>query len=211
MPLTHEMRMMGARVSADAHRRKAIVSYYQQPNHCLQCVNVIHIVGDERPSSARKRKFCSKSCAASYNNSIAVKRPRRRTCLVCNEAITSGRKYCSEGCRAFHASLNPRARFDAVKAVIEWRQRLKLRAIQYKGGRCPGCGYDKCVRALTFHHLLPSQKDFNISSSTKAWRVIKAELDKCILLCANCHAEAHDGLLDVFKLAESDSNRHHSD
>lgn len=211
MPLTHEMRLAGVCESANAQRRKAVASYYRQPNHCLHCSNVIHIVGVERASSARKRKFCSRSCAASYNNSVAIKRPRRRTCLVCNEAILSGRKYCSENCRAFHNSLRPRTRFDSAKAVIEWRQRVKLRAIQYKGGRCQVCGYNRCARALTFHHLLPAQKEFNVSGSTRAWRVVKAELDKCILLCSNCHAEAHDGMLDVLKLAESDSNRHLSD
>lgn len=211
MPLTHEIKRADSRVPAGAQRRKSIASYYRQPNHCLRCSNVIHIVGAERPSSARKRKFCSRSCAASYNNSVAIKRPRRRTCLVCNEAILSGRKYCSEKCRTVHNSFRPPTRFNPVKAVIEWRQRLKLRAIQYKGGGCQVCGYNRCVRALTFHHLLPAQKDFNVSGSTRAWRVVKAELDKCILLCSNCHAEAHDGMLDVCKLAESDSNRHLSD
>ena len=211
MPLTNEMRMVGARASADAQRRKAVSAYYKQPNYCQYCGHVIHVVGNERPSWTRKKKFCDRSCAASYNNSIAIKRPRRGTCLVCNTAIKSDRKYCSKQCRTLHATVNPRAPYNSVKAVVAWRQRLKLRAIQYKGGRCQVCGYNRCTRALTFHHLSPSEKDFNIGGSTKAWSRIKAELDKCILLCANCHAETHEGLLALSKLAESDSNRHHSD
>lgn len=211
MPLTNEIRKAGARASADAQRRRAVAAYYQQPNYCLQCAGTIHIVGAERPSSARKRKFCGKSCAASYNNSIAIKRPRRRTCLVCNEVITSDRKYCSGKCKNLHAQLHPRARFNPAEAIFAWRHRVKLRAIQYKGGCCQVCGYNRCSRALTFHHLSPTHKNFNINGSTRAWCLIKAELDKCLLLCANCHAEAHDGLLDMSKLAESDSNRHLSD
>lgn len=211
MPLTNEMRMAGARASAEAQRRRAVTAYYQQPNYCLQCAGTIHIVGVERPSSARKRKFCSRSCAASYNNAATVKRQRRSTCLVCNKAITSDRKYCSAKCRELHCLLQRHARFDPVKAIVAWRRRLKLRAIQYKGGGCRVCGYNRCPRALNFHHIYPTHKDFNVSGSTKSWQRIKAELDKCVLLCANCHAEVHDGLLDVYKLAESESNRHLSD
>lgn|SRR5574337_1117061 len=78
------------------------------------------------------------------------------------------------------------------KAVTLFRQRLKLKAIQYKGGRCKNCGYNKSIRALGFHHLDASQKDFNISSYAKSWERIKKELDKCVLLCANCHMERHE-------------------
>ena len=211
MPLTDELRKAGARASAEANRLRAITAYYQQPNHCQHCGDVIHIVGKERPSWTRKKKFCDRSCAASYNNSIAIKRPRRGTCLVCNTVIKSDRKYCSNQCRTLHATVNLHTPFNSARAVVAWRQRLKLRAILYKGGRCQVCGYNRCIRALTFHHLSPAEKDFNIGGSTRAWSRIKAELDKCILLCANCHAEAHEGLVALSELAESDSNRHLSD
>jgi hypothetical protein len=51
------------------------------------------------------------------------------------------------------------------------------------------------VRALIFHHLDPSHKDFTIGGKSKSWNKIQSELDKCVLLCANCHAEVHAGLL----------------
>jgi DNA replicative helicase MCM subunit Mcm2 (Cdc46/Mcm family) len=77
--------------------------------------------------------------------------------------------------------------------IAEQRRKLKRRAIEYKGGKCVRCGYDKCPGALTFHHLDPNQKDFGISSQgiTRSFEKIKTELDKCILLCHNCHAELH--------------------
>lgn len=69
----------------------------------------------------------------------------------------------------------------------------KIRAIEYKGGKCQRCGYSKCSRALGFHHRDPQQKEFSIGSrGNKSWETIRAELDKCDLLCANCHAEVHD-------------------
>lgn len=55
------------------------------------------------------------------------------------------------------------------------------------------CGYARCINALEFHHLDPLQKDFNISNiklTTFDKRTME-ELDKCIMVCANCHREIH--------------------
>jgi predicted transcriptional regulator len=83
---------------------------------------------------------------------------------------------------------------NVVKAVVKRRQKVKKLAIDYKGGSCQRCGYNKCDGALEFHHLDPSKKDFSISSSgnTRGWELIKKELDKCIMVCANCHREIHE-------------------
>ncbi len=80
-----------------------------------------------------------------------------------------------------------------VKAVSKKRRELKKDAVEYLGGKCKICGYNNYIGALEFHHIDPSQKDFSISTSgnTRAWVKIKKELDKCILLCANCHREVH--------------------
>jgi hypothetical protein len=86
-------------------------------------------------------------------------------------------------------------RRDGIEGVVSWRQRVKQRAVAYKGGQCQVCGYDRCIQALQFHHLDPAQKDFTISGKTMAWERIREEIDKCLLLCANCHAEVHSGLL----------------
>lgn len=79
------------------------------------------------------------------------------------------------------------------KQVSNWRRRLKKKAIDYKGGKCERCGYNKYQGALQFHHKDPSKKDFAIGSGghTRAWDKVKIELDKCELVCANCHFEIH--------------------
>ena len=66
-------------------------------------------------------------------------------------------------------------------------------AIEYKGGSCKRCGYNRCIEALEFHHNNSFGKDFSISAKgyTRGWAKVKEELDKCILLCANCHREVH--------------------
>ena len=73
--------------------------------------------------------------------------------------------------------------------VYAWR---KIEAIKYKGGKCIKCGYDRCYSALEFHHRDKTQKEFCWSQMrNKAWATIIRELDKCDLLCANCHREEH--------------------
>lgn len=79
----------------------------------------------------------------------------------------------------------------SVKNVIFWRQKVKLKLIEYKGGKCEECGYNKCPQSLQFHHINPKEKDFNISGRTYSFEKMKSEVDKCKMLCANCHIEAH--------------------
>lgn len=83
------------------------------------------------------------------------------------------------------------------ESVILWRKRTKIKLIEYKGGKCEICGYDKCVRAMEFHHLDTEKKDFTISSKSLSFEKLKMEADKCILVCSNCHCEIHDGIVKV--------------
>lgn len=88
-----------------------------------------------------------------------------------------------------------------VMAVSQRRKKLREMARDYKGGKCIVCGYNKCRRALSFHHLNPKEKDFDLSSRglTRSWERIKKEIDKCVLLRANCHMEIHDGVTQLPK------------
>lgn len=81
------------------------------------------------------------------------------------------------------------------KAVSRRRKKVRDLAISYKGKRCTICGYNKCKQALEFHHLL-QEKEFGISAKgyTRSWDKVKKELDKCILVCSNCHREIHQGI-----------------
>jgi hypothetical protein len=70
---------------------------------------------------------------------------------------------------------------------------MRRRAVDYKGSKCQRCGYDRCVAALVFHHL--SGKIFRINDGNgRSWEMIKVELDKCELVCMNCHAEVHHAM-----------------
>ena len=80
-----------------------------------------------------------------------------------------------------------------IAAVRKRRKKIRQMAVEYKGGSCQRCGYNRCIDALEFHHSNSSGKDFSISEKgyTRSWTVVKRELDKCLLLCANCHREVH--------------------
>lgn len=68
----------------------------------------------------------------------------------------------------------------------------KIKAVAHKGGKCQKCGYDKCVNALEFHHRDPTSKEVDWRKmQRRSWAGVKEELDKCDLLCANCHREVH--------------------
>jgi hypothetical protein len=59
---------------------------------------------------------------------------------------------------------------------------------------CAICGYNKCITALVFHHVNPEDKKFCINMRNMTDKHVKSivkEVQKCILLCMNCHAEVH--------------------
>ena len=89
-----------------------------------------------------------------------------------------------------------RAKYN-IEAVTRRRKRLKEMAIELKGGKCQICGYNRYNGALDFHHLDENNKEFDLSTRglTRSWERIKKEVEKCILVCANCHREIHGGII----------------
>ena len=85
--------------------------------------------------------------------------------------------------------------YYCVACYVDRQKRLrkekKRKAIEYKGGCCSMCGYDKYDEALEFHHLDPSEKETGSEIRNLSWARLRLELDKCILVCANCHREIH--------------------
>ncbi len=88
------------------------------------------------------------------------------------------------------------------KAVTRRRKELRRKAREYKGGKCMLCGYDRCPDALEFHHTDPTKKDFGLSVKglTRSWEKIRTEIDKCVLVCANCHREIHAGIQQLLEV-----------
>ena len=77
---------------------------------------------------------------------------------------------------------------------LEKRHKQRKKAIERKGKQCIICGYNKCYDCLDFHHIKGTDKNFNLSTAwQKKWEEIENEIQKCFLLCRNCHGEYHSG------------------
>lgn len=84
------------------------------------------------------------------------------------------------------------------------RFRAKSAAIKLLGGKCRKCGWSGNQAALQFHHTDSKAKEFIIGNvANKSWDSIKNEMQKCILLCANCHAIEHSTKNDEKFLKEA--------
>lgn len=109
-------------------------------------------------------------------------------CKECKKDYIFSKSYRNGASRSLCASCT----------VKNWRKKKKQEIVDKCGGKCCVCGYNKCNNALDFHHLDPNNKSngisYLISSNTEK---LDDELKKCILLCKNCHAEIHAGLIDV--------------
>ena len=137
----------------------------------------------------KNKKYCCRSCQqkASRNRQKQGINTLQHICKKCGKTFIIkdngySRRYC----------------YDCVpqipKSGAENRKIIKKWALEYKGSKCAICGYNKCNSALEFHHLDTSKKDFCISDRNLIldWNLIKEELDKCILVCSNCHREIHE-------------------
>lgn len=155
--------------------------------NCQKCYIKIptRFVIGEKERNLRNRKYCLACSPFKANNrrklekGIPILEGTTRSCLSCLKDFVFRR----------HRAMT----LDLCSACVSKQRRkvIKIKAVEYKGGKCQECGYNKCVGAMDFHHLDPQEKDFTISGNAGKWENIKRELDKCVLLCKNCHAERH--------------------
>lgn len=150
-------------------------------------------------------RFCSERCSRSFSSmkkrkeinkkvSLKLKKYPDCFCKICNKKIShrNNTKICWD-CRSKYKKYD-----NHYYYIKDYRKKLKEKSIEYKGGCCVICGYNKCYSALEFHHIDKNLKDFSISTRiNKKWETLKKELDKCILVCVNCHRELHEGIVQL--------------
>lgn len=88
-------------------------------------------------------------------------------------------------------------------AVIRRRREVKEILVAEAGGACRLCGYAAYVGALHFHHRDPATKRFALSRAGISMSIAaaRAEAAKCVLVCANCHAEVEAGVATIHHVA----------
>lgn len=145
---------------------------------CRKCKNIIpvRIIVDGKQRNLQSRKFCL-DCSpfGCHNTKRDIDRPSKKKGGYANWS--------------YDAKMLHKARVYR-KGLLR-----KDKLIEMAGGCCCKCGYNKCKRALQFHHVDPSTKNFILCINnvwTKSWQIILKEFNKCILVCANCHAEIED-------------------
>jgi hypothetical protein len=164
--------------------------------------------------------ICAK-CEQSFPNRIVINGhlcnvSRRRFCLSCSPFGGNGKGLLTRTaheklCAACHewklisddfytrADGSPHSYCKACvkEQSIQYRRDIKDLCIDYKGGHCALCSYHNCRAALEFHHLDPAKKDICIARCRTSFENMKSELDKCLLLCSNCHREVHEGVRQI--------------
>lgn len=144
---------------------------------------------DNKLRIINKRKFCLKCSPFGKHNTKQLDKidltDKKVVCSGCHRKYIVSRKKgnSSVRCNACYTR--------------ERRRKLKEKAIVYKGGKCKFCNYNGCHTSLGFHHKDDSKKEFGIAGNNFSWEKIKKELDKCELVCANCHGEIHEKLISV--------------
>jgi len=132
--------------------------------------------------------------------------PRSQRRSELDRAVEEGRRWLFRECQKHGWTLfvvensgRARCRKCRMERVAAWRRRAKATLVAEAGGSCRLCGYDKCLAALQFHHLDPREKSFALSlcGVTRSIEVLRREAAKCVLLCANCHAEVEAGYTEL--------------
>ncbi|KKN26716.1 hypothetical protein LCGC14_0871970 [marine sediment metagenome] len=132
-----------------------------------------------------------------------------KNCLECNEPSRNA-KFCSNKCKGKNYYHNNKQRLNIRSYARQKvrRSERKQSLVERTGGQCKICSYSSCLAALTFHHRERSQKAFTISHSSKSFKTIKKEAEKCDLLCIRCHLELEDRLYQPQATNSTHPNRY---
>lgn len=162
------------------------------------------ICGKTVEAKKSTKKYCSRSCE---NKAKYIREKERKTAL--QNGIDIDLKTCPICGTLFKPkdkSANQRiCCYNCMPDSIQLTRGMFLAKIkEARGGKCIRCGYNTCIKALEFHHIDPSKKDFTISNDH--FKLIEAmrESQKCILICSNCHKELHDNLWNIEDLEKKE-------
>lgn len=171
------------------------------PNICRNCGDSIpfRVEIEGKIKNLHSRRYCLKCSPFGKNNRFQIHKAEenKKRDTIPHKCVDCGKEFISRRlrCPTCFFKLNIKRRLKEVHDIV--------------GTSCWICGYDKGIQAkgvLEFHHMSPSEKDFNVSSREMAMFSmdrIWTEIKKCSLLCCRCHREFHIGLLEEQKVQEA--------
>lgn len=173
----------------------------------IKCI----VCGKEFEAQRSTRKYCSQECINALRR-MKYKEQKQQPSQIKNQPYLMPIKHCLICGKEFRPK-TPAANarqccYDCMEQGKQLTRGNFLAKIKfYRGGKCERCGYNTCLKALEFHHLDPTKKDFTISNDKFKLAEAVEETKKCIILCANCHRELHDNIWSIedLNLEERDS------
>ena len=162
---------------------------------CKKCNAIFpsRLVIDGKIRNLGTRSFCLQCSPFREHNTrnldaLKIATSEYKTCKRCNQSLSISEFYLRRNGRG----VTPYCKKCTNEQAVERQQTMKRQAVEYKGGRCEICGYNRYIGALDFHHVNPDEKAFIIAfAKSTTFEKIRPELDKCQLVCANCHRELH--------------------
>lgn len=175
---------------------------------CQKCGKTfpVRVKIDGKIKNLCSRKFCLDCSPFGLRNTKQILAPTvsgEKCCLGCNKSLIENKNNFYTKGERFYA----RCKKCFNTLCKKQSQEVKKKAIEYMGGKCFICGYNRCNAALELHHKNPKEKDPKIKfgSTRRSFDKIKKELDKCVLLCANCHREEHVRLRGICPVSVVDA------
>lgn len=167
----------------------------------MKCV----VCGQEFEAQKRTAKYCSDECRNRMRREKWANRDRipkdisykgdEKTCPICGKqfypktALANQRACC----------------YDCMPEGVQLTRGMFLAKLkEARGGKCLRCGYDRCLKALEFHHIDPTKKEFTISNGDFRLKEAVEEAKKCILICSNCHKELHDNMWSIDEILQKE-------
>jgi DNA-directed RNA polymerase subunit M/transcription elongation factor TFIIS len=170
----------GGKATAIILRKKSLEKYYENPIFCKNCNELIHIKENEKVSNVKKRKFCSSSCSATFNN-IGITRVEKKIKKPKNKRF----------------DISDLTKEDVFKRYSSYQSARSsickhARRVYFKSGKekkCLMCGYDIKIEIAHIKSVSSFSSDSKISEIN--------DINNLLALCPNHHSEFDDGLIKI--------------
>lgn len=165
-------------------REESLKEYYDNPNICLCCGEVIKVNEKDCMADVKRKRFCNNSCSAKYNNKLRKRKPKKH-CLSCGKELTERHSiYCDNKCQQDHYYKEYIKRWEndeesGVTGGYGTSAYIRRYLLEKYHGECCECGWHETNMTtgnipLELHHI-----DGNYLNNKE---------DNLALLCPNCHS-----------------------